>query len=100
MGGLTVSLRFFIGMQELSSLNLMNCTFYMVTSPFILCALWKRDLMTLCWTVNSLSHISSYFLVRLNRIRHGGCIFLYIRDDLSYNVTLCSWQHGIAIAQM
>ena len=86
MGGLTVSLRLFIAMQELSSLNLMNCTCYVVTSPSILCALWKPDLITLCWTMNSLFHISSYFLsVRLNR--NG---LLYIRDAyaLSYNVTL------------
>jgi len=89
MRELSVSLRFFIAMQELSSLNLMNCTCYVVTSPSILCALWKPDLITLWWTMNSLSHISSYFLVRLmNRNRHGGWILLYIRDDLSYNVTL------------
>ena len=43
----------------------------------------------LCWTMNSLSHISSYFLLRLNRNRHGGWILLYIREYLSYNVTLC-----------
>ena len=30
---------------ELSSLNLMNCTCYVVTSPSILCALWKPDLI-------------------------------------------------------
>jgi len=92
MGGLTVSLRFFIAMQEL---YLMNCTCYVVTSPSILCALWKPDLMTLCWTCNKLI-ISSYFLVRLNSNRHSVVV---IRDDLSYNVTLSSWQHGIAIAQ-
>jgi len=58
MGGLTVSLRFFTAMQELSSLNPMNCTCYVVTSPSILCALWKTDLMTLCWTMNSLSSVT------------------------------------------
>jgi len=31
---------------NLYSQNLMNCTCYVVTSPSILCALWKPDLMT------------------------------------------------------
>ena len=30
--------------------------------------------------------ISNYFLVRLDRNRHGGGVLLYIRGDLSYNV--------------
>jgi len=54
MEGITAILRFFITMKELSSLNLMNCTCYVVISPSILCTLWKPGLMTLCWTMNSL----------------------------------------------
>jgi len=50
MGGLTVSLRFFITMKELSFLNVMNCTCYVVISPSILCTLWKAGLMTPCRT--------------------------------------------------
>ena len=49
---------FFIAMQGLSSLNLMNCTCYVVTSPSILCTLWKPGLMTLCRTMNSLSPVT------------------------------------------
>ena len=30
--------------------------------------------------------VSNYFLLRLDRNRHGGGVLLYIGDDLSYNV--------------
>ena len=30
--------------------------------------------------------VSNYFLLRLDRTRHGGGVLLYIGDDLSYNV--------------
>jgi len=94
MGGLIVSLRLFIAMQELPSLNLMNCTCYVVTSPSILCALWEPDLLTLCWTMNSLSHISSYFLVRLNGNRHGDWIEMICHTMSRYdpsNMELPQW---------
>jgi len=58
MEGITAILRFFITMKELSSLNLMNCTCYVVISPSILCTLWKAGLMNLCWTMNSLSPVT------------------------------------------
>jgi len=74
MGGLTVNLRFFITMYELSSLNLMNCTCYVVISPSILCTLWKPGSMTLCWT-HYLQLLSWWW---------G---FLHIRD-LSHNAML------------
>ena len=61
MGGLTVSLKFFITMYELASLNLMNCTCYVVISPSMLCALWEPGLMTV---VDNELTITSYSLVR------------------------------------
>ena len=94
MGGLTVSLRLFIAMQELSSLNLMNCTCYVVTCPSILCALWKPDLITLCWKRNSLSHISSYFLVRMQSLFDMQSLFAM--QSLFETVGLGLWQHATA----
>jgi len=45
-----------------------------------LCAMWKHGLTTLCWTMKSLSHTTVF------EFRCVG-VLLYIRDDLSYNVT-------------
>jgi len=81
-----VSLRFFITVYGLSSLNLMNCTCYVVISPSMLCALWEPGLMTV---VDNELTIFSSSLVRLDKNRYGGGALLYIRDDLSYNA--CLW---------
>jgi len=43
-----------------------------------LCAMWKHGLTTLCWAMKSLSSVTVF----------GVCgVVLYIRDDLSINVT-------------
>ena len=63
----------------------MNCTCYVVTSPSILCALWKPDLMTRCWTVNSLSPVLS---CKVRQEQTWWWSIVVIRDDLSHNVTL------------
>jgi len=46
-----------------------------------LCAMWKHGLTTLCWTMKS-----PYLQLLSFEFRCGG-VLLYIRDDLSYNVT-------------
>jgi len=80
-----VSLRFFITMYGLSSLNLMNCTCYVVISPSMQCALLEPHLMTV---VDNELTIFSFSLVRLDKNSYGGGVLLYIRDDLSYNAML------------
>ena len=37
--------------------------------------------------------VSNYFLAKSDRSRHGSGVLLYIRDDLSYNVTLTGPDH-------
>ena len=54
-------------------------------SPFILCALWKPDLMTLCWTMNPLSPVLS---CKVRQEQTWWWSIVVIRDDLSHNVTL------------
>jgi len=92
-----VSLRFFITMYGLSSLNLMNCTCYVVISPSILRALLEPHLMTV---VDNELTIFSFSLVRLDKNRYGGGVLLYIRENLSYNAMLMVPKHGIATAQL
>ena len=72
-------------MYGLSSLNLMNCTCYVVISPSILRALLEPGLITV---VDNELTIFSSSLVRLDKNRYGGGALLCIRDDLSYNVML------------
>jgi len=83
MRGLTVSLRFFITMYGLSSLNSMNCTCYVVISPSILRALLEPHLMTV---VDNELTIFSFSLVRLDMVVEYCCIL-----DMICHTMPCLW---------
>jgi len=79
MGGLTASLRFFITLKELSSLNLMNCTCYTVCGDLSFHIVYIVESWLDDPVLDNELTISSYSL--------GGGGLLHIRD-LSHNAML------------
>ena len=46
------------------------------------------------------NYLQSYYLVRLDRNRHGGGVFLYIRNALSYSVTFIGLDNKLVLATL
>ena len=77
--------RLFTLMQEVYILPKLDdlCLLCADSKPHVVCIVetWLEDSVF----DNELT-VSNYFLLRLDRTRHGGGVLLYIGDDLSYNV--------------